>query len=90
MVRLRGSVHRTASIEVLAAYTYTFGNAGTGSTNRHNLEALEQWRIIPRMLRNATHRNLDVSTALSLPGIDPTAALPRPPSSASSCLRPYS
>ena len=40
---------------------YTFGNAGTGSTCRSNLEALEQWRIIPRMLRNATHRNLDVT-----------------------------
>lgn len=46
-----------------AAYMYTFGNAGTGSTFRSNLEALEQWRIIPRMLRDATHRNLDVTTA---------------------------
>jgi lactate 2-monooxygenase len=42
---------------------YTFGSAGTGSTYRSNLEALEQWCIIPRMLRNATHRNLDVTTA---------------------------
>jgi hypothetical protein len=50
----------------LAAYMYTFGNAGTGSTYRSNLEALEQWRIIPRMLRNATHRNLDVTTTTLL------------------------
>jgi len=47
---------------------YTFGSAGTGSTYRNNTEALQQWRIIPRMLRNATHRNLDVSVgAASLP-----------------------
>jgi lactate 2-monooxygenase len=39
---------------------YTFGSAGTGSTDRNNREAIEQWRVIPRMLRNATHRNLDV------------------------------
>lgn len=49
---------------LLAAYMYTFGSAGTGSTYRNNLEALEQWRIMPRMLRNVTHRNLDVRTAL--------------------------
>jgi lactate 2-monooxygenase len=41
---------------------YTFGNAGTGNTYRNNLESLEQWRIIPRMLRDATQRNLDVGT----------------------------
>jgi lactate 2-monooxygenase len=39
---------------------YTFGSAGTGSTYRNNFEALDRWRIIPRMLRNVTHRNLDV------------------------------
>ena len=47
---------------------YVFGSAGTGSTYRNNLEALQQWRIIPRMLRDATHRNLDVIiTAVTLP-----------------------
>ena len=44
---------------------YTFGNAGTGSTYRNNLEALEQWRIVPRMLRDATNRNLNVGTAFA-------------------------
>ncbi|KAH9983254.1 FMN-dependent alpha-hydroxy acid dehydrogenase [Russula vinacea] len=44
-----------------SAYMYTFGSAGTGSTYRNNLEALEQWRIMPRMLRNVTHRNLDTT-----------------------------
>ena len=66
-MRLRTSMHRTTPVEGKlwsAAYMYTFGSAGTGSTYRNNLEALQQWRIIPRMLRDATHRNLDVSTAL--------------------------
>jgi isopentenyl diphosphate isomerase/L-lactate dehydrogenase-like FMN-dependent dehydrogenase len=45
---------------------YTFGNAGTGSTYHNNLKALEQWRIVPRMLRNATHRNLDVGNRFHL------------------------
>jgi hypothetical protein len=93
-VRLRTSVHRITSIEDKlwsAAYLYLVGNAGTGSTYRHNLEALEQWRIVPRMLRNSTHRNLEVSTVLPLPVTEPTASAPRrPPSLASSCLRPYS
>jgi isopentenyl diphosphate isomerase/L-lactate dehydrogenase-like FMN-dependent dehydrogenase len=44
-----------------AAYMYTFGSAGTSSTYRNNLEALEQWRIVPRMLRNATDRNLETT-----------------------------
>ncbi|KAH9033599.1 FMN-dependent alpha-hydroxy acid dehydrogenase [Lactarius pseudohatsudake] len=44
-----------------AAFLYTYGSAGSGSTNRSNLEALQQWRIIPRMLRDATHRNLETT-----------------------------
>jgi lactate 2-monooxygenase len=44
-----------------AAFMYTFGSAGTSSTYRNNLEALEQWRIVPRMLRNATDRNLETT-----------------------------
>ncbi|KAH9983711.1 FMN-dependent alpha-hydroxy acid dehydrogenase [Russula compacta] len=52
---------REAMKDNLPAYMYTFGNAGIGSTYRANLEALEQWRIIPRMLRNATDRNLDTT-----------------------------
>ena len=45
---------------------YTFGSAGTSSTYRNNLEALEQWRIVPRMLRNATDRNLEASAVIWL------------------------
>jgi len=44
---------------------YTFGSAGTGSTYRNNFEALEQWRIVPRMLRNSTQRNLDVGNCFT-------------------------
>jgi lactate 2-monooxygenase len=40
---------------------YTFGSAGSSETYRNNLEALERWRIIPRMLRDTTDRNLEVS-----------------------------
>ncbi|KAI0265625.1 FMN-dependent alpha-hydroxy acid dehydrogenase [Gloeopeniophorella convolvens] len=44
-----------------AAYMYTFGSAGTSGTYRNNLEDIERWRIIPRMLRDATNRNLDTT-----------------------------
>ena len=40
---------------------YAFGNAGTVTTYRSNRDAFEQWRITPHMLRDVTHRNLDVS-----------------------------
>ncbi|KAH9073457.1 FMN-dependent alpha-hydroxy acid dehydrogenase [Lactarius deliciosus] len=43
------------------AYMFTFGSAGTSNTCRNNLEALQQWRIIPRMLRDATDRNLETT-----------------------------
>jgi lactate 2-monooxygenase len=85
------SILRITSIDEkssLAAYLYTFGSAGIGSTYNNNLEALKQWRIIPRMLRDATHRNLDVTIA-ALPEPALTAP-PRPPFSASSCPHPYS
>jgi len=45
---------------------YTFGNAGTGSTYHNNFSSLERWRIVPRMLRDATHRNLDVGSRFLL------------------------
>jgi lactate 2-monooxygenase len=60
---------------------YTFGSAGSSRTYRNNLEALERWRIIPRMLRNTTDRNLEVSCAYLLsaaPRADPIASLDHP------------
>ena len=60
---------------------YIFGSAGAGTTYQNNLDALEQWRIIPRMLRNATDRSLEVSSAYLLsasPRADPFASLDYP------------
>jgi len=39
-------------------YGYVAGGAGTGATMRANREALDAWRIVPRMLREATRRRL--------------------------------
>ena len=37
---------------------YVFGSAGTGATDRANREALDAWRIVPRMLRDIAVRDL--------------------------------
>jgi lactate 2-monooxygenase len=39
---------------------YVAGSAGSGSTARANREALDRWRIVPRMLRNVGERDLGV------------------------------
>lgn len=39
---------------------YVFGSAGTNSTYAANLAEFGRWKIIPRMLRDATVRNLEV------------------------------
>jgi isopentenyl diphosphate isomerase/L-lactate dehydrogenase-like FMN-dependent dehydrogenase len=44
-------------------YGYVAGAAGTGATMRANREALDSWRIVPRMLRETTRRRLS-STVL--------------------------
>ncbi|KAF9511711.1 hypothetical protein BS47DRAFT_1372996 [Hydnum rufescens UP504] len=41
-----------------AAFTYVSGSAGKGLTHKANRAAFEKWQIIPRMLVNATHRDL--------------------------------
>ncbi|KAH8980530.1 FMN-dependent alpha-hydroxy acid dehydrogenase [Lactarius akahatsu] len=56
-----GDWPRTTASCSSAAFLYTYGTAGSGNTNRNNLEALQQWRIIPRMLRNATNRSLETT-----------------------------
>ncbi|GJE92619.1 FMN-dependent alpha-hydroxy acid dehydrogenase [Phanerochaete sordida] len=43
------------------AFLYVFGSAGNGSAERWNRRALDSWRIIPRMLRDATERNLETT-----------------------------
>nr|QHB50186.1 lactate 2-monooxygenase [Sparassis latifolia] len=45
------------------AFLYAFGSAGTSSTCDANLVEFTKWRIIPRMLRDVTMRNLEASTS---------------------------
>ncbi|KZV67244.1 FMN-dependent alpha-hydroxy acid dehydrogenase [Peniophora sp. CONT] len=44
-----------------AAFMYTFGSAGLSSTEAANRRALESWRLIPRMLRDASERDLNTT-----------------------------
>src|SRR5713226_3897759 len=48
--------------EILAprAYDYVAGGAGGEDTMRANREAFYRWRIVPRMLREVSHRDLSV------------------------------
>ena len=52
--------HEAAAAEALdeRAAGYVFGSAGTGGTERANREALDAWRIVPRMLRDVAVRDL--------------------------------
>src|SRR6476620_12213723 len=43
------------------AWAYIAGGAGEGRTMRHNREAFERWRIVPRMLHGVTERDLSTS-----------------------------
>jgi lactate 2-monooxygenase len=43
------------------AWAYIAGGAGEGRTMRHNREAFEQWRIMPRMLHGVTEHDLSTS-----------------------------
>jgi hypothetical protein len=55
----------TASMTA-ADFPAPFSPMPTGSTYHNNVSALEQWHIIPRMLRNAAHHNLNVGSRISL------------------------
>ena len=48
------------------AFLYVFGSAGVWKTYEANRKAFDKWAIIPRMLRNCTARNLEVSTTFHL------------------------
>ncbi|EPQ54842.1 FMN-dependent alpha-hydroxy acid dehydrogenase [Gloeophyllum trabeum ATCC 11539] len=45
----------------LDAYMYIFGSAGTSSTHHANRKAFDRWRLVPRMLRDATERSLETT-----------------------------
>src|SRR5580693_5098008 len=50
------------------AYDYVAGGAGGEDTVRANREAFYRWRIVPRMLRNVSQRDLSVELfGLQLP-----------------------
>ena len=52
------------------ATSYVFGGAGREDTMRANLEAFRRWRIVPRMLRDVSQRDLSVEvlgTAMPAP-----------------------
>jgi lactate 2-monooxygenase len=52
------------------AYGYVAGGAGSERTMQANLDAFERWRIVPRMLRDVSERDLSSSllgTALPAP-----------------------
>ncbi|MFZ0211385.1 MAG: lactate 2-monooxygenase [Candidatus Acidiferrales bacterium] len=42
------------------AYDYVAGGAGGENTMRANLEAFHRWRIVPRMLRNVSVRDMSI------------------------------
>ncbi|KAH9939345.1 FMN-dependent alpha-hydroxy acid dehydrogenase [Epithele typhae] len=44
------------------SFNFVFGYAGTGETYRANRNEFARWQIVPRMLRDVTHR--DLSTTL--------------------------
>jgi L-lactate dehydrogenase (cytochrome) len=52
------------------ATAYVFGGAGREQTMRSNVEAFDRWRIVPRMLRDVSRRDLSVDllgTAMPAP-----------------------
>lgn len=50
------------------AYGYVAGGAGSEDTMRQNLEAFRRWRIVPRMLRDVSVRDLSTEIlGLSMP-----------------------
>ncbi|KAL5501837.1 hypothetical protein ACEPAH_9098 [Sanghuangporus vaninii] len=48
-------------LNLMDAYMYVFGSAGACSTERFNREAFDEWRIVPRMLRDCTSRNTETT-----------------------------
>ncbi|HKS47394.1 MAG TPA: lactate 2-monooxygenase [Amycolatopsis sp.] len=66
-----------ASLDTVAArsltpetFAYIAGGAGSGATMRSNRAAFEKWKIVPRLLTNATERDLSTTvlgTELSAP-----------------------
>ena len=58
LAALEQEAERIASPQAAA---YVFGGAGSEDTMRANLEAFTRWRIVPRMLRDVSERDLSVN-----------------------------
>ncbi|MQA10142.1 MAG: alpha-hydroxy-acid oxidizing protein [Pseudonocardiaceae bacterium] len=58
-----GAALEESAREVLAPgpFGYVAGGAGSGATMRANREAFDRWRIVPRMLTDATTREVSTS-----------------------------
>src|SRR6267154_964967 len=52
---LEAAAHERLSPE---AYGYVAGAAGSETTVRNNRDAFDRWRIVPRMLRDTSRRDL--------------------------------
>lgn len=48
------------TLDDVRARSYVFGGAGREDTMRSNTEAFRRWRIVPRMLRDVSQRDLSV------------------------------
>jgi len=70
---------------------YTFGSAGTCSTDIANRRAFDRWKIVPAMLKDCTDRNIEVSGYERLLPLFPHVHyLGRQRSSERSSRRPFS
>ncbi|TCO45832.1 lactate 2-monooxygenase [Actinocrispum wychmicini] len=65
-------------------FWYVEGGAGSGATVRANREAFDKWRIVPRMLRDATHRD----TATTVVGTQMAAPVMLAPVGVQSIVHP--
>jgi hypothetical protein len=54
---------RVAETAEPRAVAYVLGGAGSEQTMRSNLEAFRRWRLVPRMLRDVSERDLTVTVA---------------------------
>lgn len=57
LTRLEGLAEGSLSVQ---AFGYVAGSAGTAATARANREAFDRWRIVPRMLRDVSERDMSV------------------------------
>ncbi|KAL7279634.1 LOW QUALITY PROTEIN: hypothetical protein ACG7TL_006040 [Trametes sanguinea] len=59
------------------AFLYVFGNAGTGESFHDNRKELSKWKVIPRQLRDATHRSIEVGSMPSMSNCGPVMTMAR-------------